>query len=96
MLARLHDEYSPRKVQILAINVVPQFSGQEFLAYMKRLGGGAHLYAVDASLQIARAYGIRTLGESVFVDRRGELIERVFPPGLSYDAAKQLLDRLLT
>jgi len=94
-MARIHEEYNGKGVEVLALNVIPQFSTAEFLAYMKRYKGGDHLYATDAGQQIALAYNIQYLGETRFIDRQGNIAGKGFPPGLSYQELKQAVDQLL-
>lgn len=94
-MARIHDEYKDKKVTVLALNVLPQYSTEEFLAYMKRYKGGDHLYATDAGQRVALAYGVNTLGETHFINREGRVAAKAFPPGLSYEELKQTVDWML-
>lgn len=94
-MARIHDEYKDKKVNILALNVIPQYSTKDFLAYMKRYKGGDHLYATDTGQQVAELYKINYLGETAFINREGRLVAKAFPPGLDYEELKQTVDWML-
>lgn len=93
-MARVHEEYKAKGVEVLALNVIPQYSTAEFLSYMKKYKGGEHLYATDAGQRIAAAYGVNFLGETVFIDRDGKITSRAFPPGLSYEELKSIIEPL--
>ncbi|MBI2886082.1 MAG: TlpA family protein disulfide reductase [Chloroflexi bacterium] len=94
-MARLHEEYKGRNVQVVALNVIPASGEAAFLAWMKKYKGGDLVYATDSRLQVAQAYGVQYLGESVFIDRKEQIATRALPPGLSYEQMKQIVDQLL-
>lgn len=95
-MARIHMEYKDKNVILLALNVLPQqFPVAQFMAYMRRYGGGDHVYASDEGQKVVVAYGVQYLGETVFIGRDGKITSRAFPPGLSYEELKQAVDQLL-
>lgn len=94
-MARIHEEYKDKGVELLALNIIPQYSSAEFLAYMKQYKGGDHFYATDTGQQVAVAYQIQYLGETRFIDREGNIAGKAFPPGVSYEELKQAVDQLL-
>ncbi len=94
-MARIHEEYKDKGVEVLALNVLPQYTTTEFMDYMKKYNGGDHLYATDTGQQVAEAYNIQSLGETRFIDRQGRVAGKAFPPGLSYGQLKQAVDQLL-
>ena len=94
-MARLHQEYKNRNVQVLALNIIPQYTEAQFLSWMRRYKGGDHAYATDQTLQVAQAYEVRSLGETAFIDRDGRIAARAYPPGLAYEDLKQVVEGLL-
>lgn len=93
-MARIHDAYKGRAA-VLALNVLPDYTTAEFVAYAKRFGGGDHPYATDEGQKIAAAYGIRALGETIFIDQDGNVASHSYPPDLSYEELQQTVDQLL-
>ena len=94
-MARLHSESDQAKVAMMAINIFPQYSEQEFLAYMAQHKGAAHYYALDKNSSITRSYGVQSTGVTVIIDNKGRIAEMVLPPGLTYDELKALIEGLI-
>lgn len=94
-MAHLYNEHSRTQLEMLALNIFPQYSVDEFLAYMKQYRGGDHLYAVDQGQAVSRAYGLQSLGVTVLIDQDGNIAGKTFPPGLAYEDLKAAVTQLL-
>ena len=71
---RIHDEYGPRGVQVLAIHVQDAADdARDFLA-------GAHATypaGLDPKLRIASRFGFKGTPYTVIIDRKGEIVARI-------------------
>lgn len=93
MLARIHQEYGAKDVDILALNVIPATSDRAFVDYMKARGGEAYYYATDTQLTVAQAYRIQYLGTLVAIDGHGQIAAQYIEP-VSYDQLKETIEQL--
>lgn len=91
-LAQLKDEYGDY-VEVLVLNVVPQYTSAEFVSWIKKHGSGDLPYATDG-LNVALSLRVVSLGETVFIDGDGRVVARAQPPGLSYEELREVVQRV--
>lgn len=73
-IARLQEEYGPRGVQVLVLNMDPfSYSDSDLLAFKIESGGGNELWANDLEQAVARSFGVRVAGSTYIIDRQGRL-----------------------
>lgn len=64
-------------MKVVAVNIVPQNSLQQWQAFWKSLGAGDVVWAQDTpDGQAVRAYNIQALGTTVIVGRDGRVVYR--------------------
>ena len=94
-MAAVYDEYKDKGLEMLALNVIPSYGETAFLEYLDRYGRGNYPLATDSDQRIVVTYGVKSLGETVFIDQNGDIARRAFPPGLSYEELKAVVEPLL-
>ncbi|MFQ5812191.1 MAG: TlpA family protein disulfide reductase [Anaerolineae bacterium] len=76
-LGKIQEEFGGQGVEVVAVNIVPQNSLQEWQAFWKRLGAGDVVWAQDTpDGQAVGAYNIQALGTTVIVGRDGRVTYR--------------------
>ena len=95
-MGQLYQEYRDKPIEMLAINVFPQYPKDEFLAYMAKNQGGDHLYVAEEGPSVAGLYQITSTGITVIVNKEGGMNRRYLPPGFNYSALKFAVDELLS
>ena len=62
---------------MVAVNIMPDATLQQWQSFWKSLGAGDVVWAQDApDNQAVRAYNIQALGTTVVVDRKGRVVYR--------------------
>lgn len=82
-------------MQVVAINIQPQYPLQAWRRFWKENGGGDVLWAQDTENRAAVAYRILTLGVTVMVDRSGHIAFRNNAP-VPYAALKNQVEQALS
>jgi peroxiredoxin len=93
-LARIQEAHAAHGVRILALDVDWTETEDDLEAYRGKYGNGRHLWAMDEDLTVAQAYGIRSLGSTVFIDREGRV---AYSDSLqtSYETLNAVIEALL-
>ena len=72
-LARIHDKYGSRGVQILVVDVDQTETEFELQGFSDRVGPNGYLWAMDAGAVITRLYGVQGLDATIMIDREGRV-----------------------
>ncbi|GIW09027.1 MAG: hypothetical protein KatS3mg061_0084 [Dehalococcoidia bacterium] len=73
-LARLHQQYADRGLQVLALDVDPTGGPADLARFRDSVPGAAHyLWAIDSSNRVTRAYGVTMLDTKILVDPNGNI-----------------------
>jgi len=68
-------EFADRGVEVVAVNIVPQATLQQWQAFWKSLGAGDVVWAQDSG-QAVTAFNVQALGTTIVVDRKGRVVYR--------------------
>lgn len=79
---------------MVAVNILPAYTLEEWRAFWKRTGAGDVLWAQDAESQASKAYQLLYLGTEVVVDRQGRVAFRSDGPA-RYEALRAALEKTL-
>ena len=94
-LARVHEEYGPRGVEILALSVDPLDDAETFMLMKRAAGPGAdYHWALDAKNAVTRAYDVKALETTVIVDPAGRIAYRD-QVSTTFPMFKRELDKIL-
>ncbi|MFQ5860302.1 MAG: TlpA family protein disulfide reductase [Dehalococcoidia bacterium] len=93
-LGRVYAELRDRSVEVVAINISPQYSLQEWQTFWRNIGADDVLWAQDTDGSATRAYQIRALGTTVVIDRQGRVVYRD-EGATSYDTLRQAVQEAL-
>ncbi len=72
-LARIHEEYEPRGVDVIILDVDPTENERDLLRFKEQYSDADHYWAMDTNNRVIRAYGVRFLDSTVIIDRQGML-----------------------
>lgn len=76
-MGRIRKEFGGQGLEVVAINIVPQYNLDQWRAFWRTIGGGDVLWAQDTDDGDAmRAYKIRSLGATIIVGRDGRVVYR--------------------
>jgi len=81
-------------VRVVAVNIAPFHTLEEWRAFWRETGAGDVLWAQDADGAAIRAFNINALGVTIVVDRRGRVIYRDEGP-TPYERLRAAVDRAL-
>jgi alkyl hydroperoxide reductase subunit AhpC len=76
VLVRIHSDFQQQGVQVVAINIAPIFSLDEWISFWKGKGAGDVIWAQDIDGSAIRQYRLLALGTEVIVDREGRVAFR--------------------
>ncbi len=63
-------------MEVVAINVFPQYSLRQWEEFWRSVGGGDALFAEDTNQRAVVAYKIRAAGTKIIIDREGKIVYR--------------------
>ncbi len=63
-------------MEVVAINVFPQYSLRQWEAYWRSVGGGDALFAEDVNQRAIVAFNVRPAGTKIIIDREGKIVYR--------------------
>lgn len=63
-------------MEVVAINVFPQYSLRQWEAYWRSVGGGDAIFAEDSNQRATVAYNVRASGTKIIIDREGHIVYR--------------------
>lgn len=72
-LARIHDKYKDRGVQVLVLDVDQTETEIELQAFSDRIGPNGYLWAITGASDILRMYGAKGLDGTIMIDREGRV-----------------------
>jgi len=91
-LAKLHETYASRNLQILGIDMDPGAT-VDSLGYFRQVANGTKLqWALDTGSRVTLAYGVRALDTTLVIDPAGRIVYRTDGP-TNYDALKPVVER---
>jgi hypothetical protein len=63
-------------MEVVAINIFPQYSLQQWEAYWRSVGGGDALFAEDTNQRAVVAFNIRAAGTKIIINRERQIVYR--------------------
>ncbi len=63
-------------MEVVAINVFPQYSLREWEEYWRSVGGGNALFAEDTKQRVVFAFKVRAAGTKILINREGQITYR--------------------
>ncbi len=63
-------------MEVVAINVFPQYTLRQWEAYWRSVGGGDALFAEDVNQRAIVAFNVRAAGTKIIIDREGKIVYR--------------------
>lgn len=76
-MGKIQAEFGDQGLRVIAVNMVPQDSLQQWQAYWKQLGAGDVIWAQDTpDGRVVQAFNIQGLGATVIIDRKGRVTYR--------------------
>ncbi|MBI4340628.1 MAG: hypothetical protein HY680_11865, partial [Chloroflexi bacterium] len=80
--------------KVVAINIQPQYSLEEWRGFWRSTGAGDVLWAQDVRGEAAQRYRLLFLGTEVIVDRQGRIAFRSDGPS-GYDELRSKVEEVL-
>ncbi len=63
-------------MEVVAINVFPQYTLRQWEGYWRSVGGGDALFAEDTNNRAVVAFNVRSAGTKIIINREGKIVYR--------------------
>jgi len=81
-------------MEVVAVNVFPQYDLRQWENYWRSVGGGDALFAEDTDRKAIVAFNVRVPGTKIIINRKGQIIFRS-ARGITYEKLRSELDKAL-
>lgn len=76
-MGRIQEEFGEQGLEVVAINIVPDFGLERWRAFWKSIGAGDVVWAQDTDdNQAVRSYNVQSLGTTIIIGRDGKIVYR--------------------
>ncbi|MFQ5852499.1 MAG: TlpA family protein disulfide reductase [Candidatus Binatia bacterium] len=93
-VARVRSETASQGMEVVAINVLPQYSLQQWESYWRSVGGGDALFAEDTNRSAIAAFKVRAAGTKIIINREGHIVYR-YAGTTTYEELRPEVDKAL-
>lgn len=93
-LAQIHERYAGEGVRVLILDIDVTEDEGDLAGFRERSGEGMQLWAMDADVEVARAYGVISLDTTIFIDREARVAYTDGSP-TSYEVLAAVIEALL-